>query len=205
MRPLQRSPGRARCKAQCSHVGPSASTAPSTNVVEWQVVVRKGVALVADAMDRQTEVLGELTSEMYGLRQAVERLSSSSASSLRGAASGDTGLESAWGEDKEVGEDEGMKEDEEMWMDDERVELQVCGEGEESSDVEEEEEDEGGKYNEECERDGDDKEEGVDDEGGTGPEVSTTPWWPCIPRPRMKAWKGKGKATKKGKGKGKMY
>ena len=95
-------------------------------------------------------------------------------------------------------EDEGMKEDKEMWMDDERVELQVHGEGEESSDTEEEEEEEGGKHDEEHERDG-------DDEGGAEPEVSTTPWRPCVPHPRMKAWKGKGKATEKGKGKGKMY
>ena len=125
---------------------------------------------------------------------------SSSASSLRGTASGDTGLESAWGEDEEVGEDEGMKEDEEMWMDDERVELQVRGEDKESSDAEEEEEDDkGGKYDEERERDGDD--EGADDEGGAGPEASTTLWQPHVPHPRMKAWKGKGKATEKGKGK----
>ena len=156
------------------------------------------MVLVTDTMDRQTEVLGELASEMYGLRQAVERLSSSSASSLRGTASGgDTGRESAWDED------------EEMWMD-ERVELQVCGEGEESSDAEEEEDDEGGKHDKERERDGDDEEEdgddeGVDDEGGAEPEASTTLWRPRIPRPRMKAWKGKGKATEKGKGKGKMY
>ena len=189
----------ARRKARCSHVGPSASAAPSTNVAEWQVAVREGVAMVADAMDRQTEVLGELASEMYGLRQAVERLSSSSASSLRGAASGDTGPESAWDKDEEV------REDEEMWMDDERVELQVRGEGEESSDTEEEEDDEGGKHDEERERDGDDEEEGGDDEGGAEPEASTTPWRPRVPRPRMKAWKGKGKATEKGKGKEKMY
>ena len=82
MRPLQRSPGRARRKARCSHVGPSAGVAASTNVAEWQAAVREGAAMVADAMDRQTEVLGELASEVYGLRQAVERLSSSSASSL---------------------------------------------------------------------------------------------------------------------------
>ena len=219
MRPLQQSPGRARCKARCLHVGPSASAAPSTNVVEWQVAVREGAAMVAvregaamvaDAMDRQTEVLGELASEMYGLRQAAEHLLSSSASSLRGAVSGDTGLESAWDKDEEVREDEETKEDEEMWMDDERVELQVRGEGEESSDAEEDDDDEGGKHDEERERDGDDEEEGgdeegADDEGGMEPEASTTPWQPCIPRPRMKAWKGKGKATEKGKGKEKMY
>ena len=183
MHPPQRSLGHAHHKAWCSHVGLSVSTAPSTNVAEWQAAVREGAALVVDAMDRQTEVLGELASGVYGLRQAVERLSSSSASSLRGAASGDTGLESAWGEDKEVGEDKGMKEDEEMWMDDERVELQVRGEGKESSDAEEEEEDEGGKYDEERERDGDEEEEGGDDEGGAGPEASTTPWRPRVPRP----------------------
>ena len=198
-------------KAGCSHVGPSASAAPSTNVAGWHAAVHDGAALVADAMDRQTEVLGEPASEVHGLRRIVERLSSSSASSLRGAASGgDTGRESAWDEDEE------MKEDEEMWMGDERVELQVCGEGEESSDAEEEEEssdaeeeeeDEGGRHDEERERDGDDEEEdgdeeGVDDEGGAEPEASTTPWQPRVPRPRMKAWKGKGKATKKGKGKG---
>ena len=106
-----------------------------------------------------------------------------------------------------------MKEDKEMWMDDERVELQVHREGEESSDTEEDNDDEGGKYDEERERDGDDKErerdgddkeEGGDDKGA-GPEASMTPWRPRVPCPRMKAWKGKGKATEKGKGKGKMY
>ena len=196
-----------RRKAGCSHVGPSASATPSTNVAGWHTAVREGAALVTDVMDRQTEVLGELASKVHGLRRIVERLSSSSASSLRGTASGgDMGWESTWDEDEEVREDEGMKEDEEtkedeeMWMDDERVELQVCGEGEESSDAEEEEEDEGGKHDEERERDG-------DDEGGAEPDASTTPWQPRVPRPRMKAWKGKGKATEKGKGKGKgkMY
>ena len=153
------------------------------NVVEWQAAVREGVALVADVMDHQTEVLGELTSEMYGLRQAVERLSSSSASSLRGAASGgDTGRESAWDEDEEMRENKGMKEDKELWMDDERVELQVRREGKESSDAEEEEEDEGGKHDKERERDGDDEEEDGDEEG-TEPEASTTPWQPRVPHP----------------------
>ena len=198
-------------KAGCLHVGLSVSAAPSTNVAGWHAVVREGAALVVDVMDRQTEVLGELASKVHGLRRIVERLSSSSASSLQGTASGgDTGQESTWDEDEEVREDEGMKEDKEMWMDDERVELQVCREGEESSDTEEE--DKGGKHDEERERDGDDEEEdgdeeGADDEGGTEPEVSTTPWRPRVLHPRMKAWKGKGKATKKGKGKGKgkMY
>ena len=69
-------------KARCSHVGLSASAAPSTNVAEWQAAVHEGAVLVTDAMDRQTEVLGELASEMYGLRQAVEHLLSSSTSSL---------------------------------------------------------------------------------------------------------------------------
>ena len=96
------------------------------------MAVCRGVALVADVMDRQTEVLGELASEVHGLRRIVEHLSSSSASSLRGTASGgDTGRESAWDEDEEMREDEGMKgdketkEDEEMWMDDERVKVLI--------------------------------------------------------------------------------
>ena len=196
-----------RRKAGCLHMGPSVSAAPSTNVAEWHVAVREGAALVTDMMDHQTEVLGELASEVHGLRRIVECLLSSSASSLRGMASGgDTGQESAWDEDEETREDEGMKEDEEMWMDDERVELQVRGEGEESGDAEEEEEDEGGKHDKECERDGDDEkedgdEEGTDDEGGAEPEASMTPWRPRIPCPQMKAWKGKGKPTEKGKGK----
>ena len=126
-----------RRKVGCSHVGPSASATPSTNVAGWHMAVCEGAALVVDTMDHQTEVLGELASEVHGLRQIVERLSSSSASSLRGAVSGgDTGQESAWDED------------EEMWVGDEKAELQMCREGEESSGTEEEE-DEGGKHIEE--------------------------------------------------------
>ena len=71
-----------RRKAGCSHVGLSVSATPSTNVAGWHVAVHEGVVLVADAMDRQTEVLGELASEVHGLRRIVEHLSSSSASSL---------------------------------------------------------------------------------------------------------------------------
>ena len=92
-------------------------------------------------------------------------------------------------EDEGMKEDEDTKEDKEMWMDDERVELQVCGEGEESSDVEEKDDEEHERDGDEEEEDGD--EEGVDDEGGAEPEVSMTPWWPRVPCPRMKAWKGK--------------
>ena len=158
----------ARRKARCSHVGPSAGAAASTNVAEWQAAVREGAAMVADAMDRQTEALGELASEVYGLRQAVERLSSSSASSLRGAASGDTGPESAWDED----EDEEMKEGEEMWVDGEMVKLRMHGDDEESGGAEEDE-DEGGKHDEEDEEEGDNEEgdeEGDADEGGRDDE-----------------------------------
>ena len=214
----------ARRKARCSHVGPSAGAAASANVADWQAAMREGAAMVADAMDRQTEALGELASEVYGLRQAVERLSSSSASSLRGAMSGgDTGQESVWD-----GEDEEMEEGEGMWRGDEMVKLAMRGEDEESDGDVEEDEDEGGKHDEEGEGDGDDEEgekkeegaddeeeeeeeEGADDEGGAEPEASTVPWRPRVPHPKMKVWKGKGKAVEKGegkgkgKGKGKMY
>ena len=211
----------ARHKARCSHVGPSVSAAASTNVAEWCTAVRKGAALVADAMDRQMEVLGELASEMSGLRQAVERLSSSSASSLRGTMSGgDTGQESVWGGD----EDKEMKEGEDMWVDEEMVKLRMRGDDEESGSAEEDE-DKSGKHDEEDEEEGDDKEgdeegdadegggddeeedkeeKGVDDEGGAEPEASTAPWRPRVPRPKMKVWKGKGKAVESGrKGKAK--
>ena len=176
-----------RRKAQCSHVGPSAGAAASTNVVEWCVAVHEGVALVADAMDCQTEVLGELANEVSGLRQAVECLSSSSTSSLQGAMSGgDTGQESVWG-----GDEDG----EEMWVDGEMVKLRMHGDDEESGGAEEDK-DEGGKHDEEDEEEGDDEEgdeegdvdegggnneeedreeKGADDEGGTEPEASTTP------------------------------
>ena len=65
-------------------MGLSASAAPSTNAAGWHAAVREGAALVTDAMDHQTEVLGELASKVHGLRWIVECLSSSSASSLRG-------------------------------------------------------------------------------------------------------------------------
>ena len=226
MCPPQQSLVRTRRKAWCSHVGPSASAAASMNMVEWRAAVREGAALVTDAMDRQTEVLGELASEMSGLRQAVECLSSSSASSLRGAMSGgDTGQESVWGGD----EDEEMKGGEEMWVDDEMVKLRMHGDDKESGGAEEDE-DEGGKHDEEDEEEGDDEEgdeegdadegggdneeedkeeKGADDEGGVEPEASMALWWPRVPRPKMKVWKDKGKAVEsrkgKGKGKGKMY
>ena len=63
-------------------MGPSASVTPSTNVAGWHVVVCESVVLVMDMMDCQTEVLGEITSEVHGLRQVVECLLSSSTSSL---------------------------------------------------------------------------------------------------------------------------
>ena len=77
------------CKVQCLHVGPSATVAPSTNVVGWTGAVCEGVELVMDVMDGQTEVLEVFIGEMCGLGQAVECLSSSSTSSLQGAVSGD--------------------------------------------------------------------------------------------------------------------
>ena len=204
-------------------MGPSAGAAASTNVAEWRAAVCEGAALVADVMDRQTEVLGELANEVSGLRQAVECLSSSSASSLQGAMSGgDTGQESVWGGD----EDEEMKEGEEMWVDGEMVKLRMHGD--EESGGAEEDEDEGGKHDEEDEEEGDDEEgdeegdtdegggddeeedreeKGADDKGGAEPEASTALWWPHIPHPKMKVWKDKGKVVEKGKGKGKgkMY
>ncbi len=206
----------ARRKARCSHVGPLVTTTPSANAAEWTATMREGAALVAEAMDRQTnvfgELLGEVLDEVRGLRHAVDRMSASSASSSRGAASGtDVAGESVGDEDEEIGEDEDLGEDDGMV-----VSLHMGGGGEESDDAGEGE-DEGGKGEEEEEEisKNDDEEEDkegdeVEDEGkddGSGeedvePEASTAPrptWRTRVLRPHARTWKGKGK------GKEKMY
>src|SRR6266852_4103015 len=106
----------ARRKARCSHVGPLVTTTPPTNTAEWAATMREGSALVAEAVDRQThvfgELLGEVLDEMRGLRHVVDRLSVSSASSSRGTASGtDTEGDSVRDKDEEMGEDEDLGED----------------------------------------------------------------------------------------------
>ncbi len=205
----------ARRKARCSHVGPLVTTTPPTNTAEWAATMREGSALVAEAVDRQThvfgELLGEVLDEMRGLRHVVDRLSASSASSSRGTASGTNAEGDSVGdedEDEEMGEDEDLGEDEGMV-----VSLRMGGDGEESSDAGE---DEAGKVNEEEEGEevkNDEEEEGEkgdedEDDGNSGegaaPETSAAPrptWWARVPRPHARAWKGKGK----GKGKEKMY
>src|SRR6266852_426446 len=59
-------------KARCLHVGPLVTTTPSMNAVEWMVTMCEGAALVAEAMDRQTnmfgELLGEVLDEVHGLQ-----------------------------------------------------------------------------------------------------------------------------------------
>src|SRR6266849_2327275 len=131
----------ARRKAQCSHVGLLVTTTPSMNAAEWTATMREGAALVAEAMDCQTnmfgELLGEVLDEVHGLQHAVDRMSASSASSSWGTASGaDAEGDSVGGED----EDEEMGEDEDLGEDDGSiVNLHIGGGGEESSDAGEDE------------------------------------------------------------------
>src|SRR6266852_9323260 len=92
---------------------------PPTNAAEWTVTMREGSALVAEVMDRQTnmfgELLGKVLDEMCGLRHVVDRLSASSASSSRDTASGtDAEGDSVGDEDEEMGEDEDLGEDDGM-------------------------------------------------------------------------------------------
>src|SRR6266852_1021762 len=78
----------AHCKVWCLHVGPLVTTTLSMNATEWTATMHEGSALVAEAMDRQTnmfgKLLGKVLGEVHRLRHAVDRMSASSASSSRG-------------------------------------------------------------------------------------------------------------------------
>ncbi len=207
----------ARRKAWCSHVGPLVTSTPPSNAAEWATTMCEGSALVAEVMDRQTnmfgELLGEVLDEVRGLRHTVDRMSASSASSSRGTASGaDAEGDSVGGED----EDEEMGEDEDLGEDDGSVvNLHMGGGGEESSDagededgksVEEEEDGKNDEEEEEEDKEGEKDEDDGDNGEGAAPETSATPrptWRARVPRPHARAWKGKEKG--KGKGKEKMY
>jgi hypothetical protein len=189
----------ARRKARCSHV---ATTTPSTDAAEWTAAMREGAERVAEAVDRQTEVFGAFIEEIRGLKTAVERLSSSSASSSRGASSVPDAEGSTTGD-----EDEGMEEDEEMGEASDRVVRLSMGGADDGSSDAEKDADEGGsdakggdehgddEGSGENENSGDDK-EGSGVEEGAAPEASTTPrvmWRTRVSRPQARMWKGKGK------------
>ena len=76
----------------------------------------ESVEWVVDAVNCQTGVMEEFIGEVHRLKWVVEHLSSSSTSSLQGAASGVDAKEDSMG-DKDVE----MVEDKELGEDDERV------------------------------------------------------------------------------------
>ena len=192
-----------RRKMCCSHVGGIVVNTPTTDIAAWTAVVRDGAEVVADALDRQAQTFGvlldhqmqsidALLGEVRRMRVAVDRLSTSGASSSQAAAStvdvDDDEDEDDEGEDvdraaESVGAESGDDKD------GERVDIALAGTGadlgesaeEEEAEVEEEEEEE-----EEAE--------------GSGPvraaEAETfMPPTPSghirMPRPTTRSWKGK--------------
>jgi hypothetical protein len=82
------------------------TTTPTTDIAAWTAAVRDGVERVASMMDRQTDLFGMFIDEMCGMREAVDHLSASAASSSWAAVSmvaDEEEDEEAVG--KEVGED----------------------------------------------------------------------------------------------------
>jgi hypothetical protein len=75
---------------------------PTTDIAAWTTAVRDRAERVMSAMDCQTDLFGLFIDEMRGMREAVDRLSTSAASSSRAAASTVADEE----EDEEVDEEE---------------------------------------------------------------------------------------------------
>jgi hypothetical protein len=162
-------------------------------------------------MDRHTDLFGRFIDEMRRMREVVDRLSASAASSLQAAAStvaDDEEDEEADEEvdeeavDKEVGEDA-----EEEQEDDVAVDVTMGEVGDESGG--DEEENEGGEDDDDDDEDEEGGEEGRLGSSGVGqdaaPEASASVQvadWPrvpqvaerpCVPHPQWRMWKDKGK------------
>jgi hypothetical protein len=170
----------------------------TTDVAAWTAAVRDGVERVVSAMDRHTDLFGRFIDEMHGMREAVDCLSASAASSSRAAAStvvDDEEDEEADKEadeeavDKEVGEDA-----EEEQEDDVVVDVTMGEVGDESGG--DEEENEGGEDDDDDDEDEERGEEGRSGSSGVGqdaaPKASTSMQvadQPCVPqvaeRPRI--------------------
>jgi hypothetical protein len=206
-------------KSCCSHVGPVVTSTPTTDVAVWTAAVRDGVERVASAMDHHTDLFGRFIDEMRGMREAVDRLSASAASSSRAAAStvaddeedeeADTEADEEADEevdeevvDKEVGEDA-----EEEQEDDVAVDITMGEVGDESGG--DEEENEGGEDEDDDDEDEEGGEEGRSGSSGAGqdvapeasasvqvadrPRVPQVTERPRVPRPQWRTWKDKGK------------
>jgi hypothetical protein len=142
-------------------------------------------------MDCHTDLFGRFIDEMRGMREAVDRLSTSAASSSWAAASSVADDKEAV--NKEVGEDAEEEQEEDIAVD------VMTGEvGNESGG--DEGENKGGEDNDEEGRSGSGGAEwDVAPEASTSMQVADWPHVlqvaerPCVPRPQWRTWKDKGK------------
>jgi hypothetical protein len=161
-------------------------------------VVRDGAERVVSTMDRHTDLFGRFIDKMCGMREAVDCLSASAASSSQAAAStvaNEEEDEEADEEavDKEVGEDAEEEQEEDVVVDVTMGEV-----GDESGG--DEEENEGGEDNDNDDEDEEGGEEGRSGSGraerDTAPEASASvqvAGQPHVSRPQWRMWKDKGK------------
>jgi hypothetical protein len=63
------------------------TSTPTTDITAWTAAVRNGAERVASAMDCDTDLFGRFINEMHGMREVVDCLSTSAASSSRAAVS----------------------------------------------------------------------------------------------------------------------
>jgi hypothetical protein len=174
------------------------TSTPTTDIAAWTTAVRDGAERVASVMDRHTDLFGRFIDEMRGMREAVDHLSTSAASSSRVAASmvaNEEEDEEAVG--KEVGEDAEEEQEEDVVVDVTMGEVGDKSGGDEEEDNNNDDKDEEGG------------EEGRSGSGGVewdvAPEASASVQVadrprvpqvmerPCVPHPQWRAWKDKGK------------
>jgi hypothetical protein len=164
----------------------------TTDVAAWTAVVRDGAERVASVMDHHTDLFGRFINEMRGMREAMDHLSASAASSSRAAAStvaDDKEDEEADKEavDKEVGED--VEEEQE---DDITVDVTMGEVGDESGGDEEEDDEEGRSGSGRAEQDAV-PEASASVQVTDRPRVPQVAERPHVPRPQWRTWKDKGK------------
>jgi hypothetical protein len=176
---------------------------PTTDIAAWTAAVHDGAERVMSVMDRQTDLFGMFIDKMRRMREAVDHLSASAASSSRAAAStvaDEEEDEEAVG--KEVGEDVEEEKEEDVMVD---VTMGEVG-NESGGDEEENEGGEGDNNDDEDEEGGEEGRLGTSGaEWDTAPEASTSMQVvdqprvpqvaerPHVPHPQWRAWKDKGK------------
>jgi hypothetical protein len=109
-------------KSHCSHIGLVVTSTPTTDIAVWTTVVRDRAERVASTMDCHTDLFGRFIDKMRRMREVVDHLSASAASSSWAAAStvadeeeDEEADEEAVG--KEVGEDMEEEQEEDVAVD----------------------------------------------------------------------------------------